>query len=307
MTGYAFDASIRSAAAMTAPRVSVLLPCRNGARTLQLALGSMLAQTFTEFELLLLDDGSADESTAIASHFNDSRVRVLSDGMHRGLPVRLNEGVSRARGQYIARMDADDVSFPCRLERQVAYLDRNPQIDLVGCRAVVFRDSGDIVGLLPFAPDHVALCARPWRNIPLPHPTWMGRRQWFRTHAYRLPEVRLAEDQELLLRARETSRYACLDDVLFGYRQGPFRLRRTLLARRSLLGAQLRLFAGRGQWGHAVKALSLSIAKMGIDLLAAIPRGEVLFFARMSESASAAVIEELYRCLDPGKEEFASR
>src|SRR5262245_53821277 len=129
MIGCAFDTSIRSAPGMNVPRVSVLLPCRNGARTLELALRSILAQSFTEFELLLLDDGSTDESAAIASRFNDSRIRIFGDGMHRGLSLRLNEGVSRARGQYVARMDADDVSFPCRLERQVAYLDGNPQID----------------------------------------------------------------------------------------------------------------------------------------------------------------------------------
>jgi glycosyltransferase involved in cell wall biosynthesis len=291
---------------MNVPRVSVLLPCRNGGSTLERALRSMLAQTLTDFELLLLDDGSTDESAAIALRFNDPRIRVFSDGMCRGLPSQLNHGVSCARGQYIARMDADDVSFPCRLEMQLAYLDRNPQIDLVGCRAVVFRDSGDVVGLLPFAPDHAALCARPWRNIPLPHPTWMGHRRWFRTHAYRLPEVRFAEDQELLLRASPTSCYACLGDVLLGYRQGPFRLRRTLVARRFLLAAQLRLFADRGQWGHAIRTVPQSIAKIGIDILAAIPGGETLFFVRMSEPASAAVIDELHRCLNPNKVEFAS-
>jgi glycosyltransferase involved in cell wall biosynthesis len=285
------------ALAKDTPRVSVLLPCRNGSRTLELALRSMLAQTFTDFELLLLDDGSTDNSMAVAAAFNDLRIRVFSDSMYRGLPWRLNQGVSCARGQYIARMDADDVSFPRRLDRQVAYLDRNPQIDLVGCRAVVFRDSGHVVGLLPFARDHATLCARPWRNIPLPHPTWMGRRGWFRTHAYRLPEVRFAEDQELLLRASPSSCYACLDDVLLGYRQGPFR---------SLLATQLRLFAGRGHWGHAIKAVPQSIAKTGIDFLAAVPGGEVLFFMRMSEPASAAVIGELYHCLNPDKAKFVS-
>jgi glycosyltransferase involved in cell wall biosynthesis len=287
---------------MTAPRVSVLLPCRNGGRTLALALQSMLAQTFTDFELLLLDDGSTDESMEVARRFDDDRIRILSDGVGRGLPQRLNQGVSCARGQYIARMDADDVSFPLRLERQVAYLDRHPEIDLVGCRAVVFRDSGDVVGLLPFAPDHAALCARPWRNIPLPHPTWMGRRQWFLTHAYRLPEVPRAEDQELLLRASATSHYACVGDVLLGYRQGPFGLRRTLLARRSLWTAQLRLFAGRGQWGDAVRTVPSAIVKIGIDLLAAIPGGETLFFMRMNEPVPAAVRDELSCCLKPKAE-----
>jgi glycosyltransferase involved in cell wall biosynthesis len=280
------------------PRVLVVLPCRNGGRTLALALSSMLAQTFTDFELLLLDDGSTDESIAVAQRFDDERIRILSDGVGRGLPWRLNEGVSFARGQYIARMDADDVSFPSRLERQVAYLDRNLEIDLVGCRAVVFRDSGDVVGLMPFAPDHVTLCSRPWRGIPLVHPSWMGRRQWFCANAYRRPEVWRAEDQELLLRASPTSRYACLADVLVGYRQGPFQLHRTLVARRYLLAAQLGLLATRGQWGDAAKTVLVTAAKIGIDLLAALPGGEPLFFMRMSEPAPTAAIEELERCLN---------
>jgi glycosyltransferase involved in cell wall biosynthesis len=286
---------------MTTPRVSILLPCRNGSRTLALALRSMLAQTLTDFELLLLDDGSTDDSVAIARRFDDERIRILSDGVGRGLTWRLNEGVSSARGVYIARMDADDVSFPSRLERQAAYLDQHPGVDLVGCRALVFRDSGNIVGLLPFAPDHATLCAQPWRNIPLPHPTWMGRRSWFETHAYRLPEARRAEDQELLLRASANSRYACLDDVLLGYRQGPFQLGRTLLARRSLLAAQFRLLAGRGRWGDALKAVSQSVGKAGVDLLAAIPGCEYLFFMRMSEPPPSAVCDELYRCLSAGE------
>jgi len=283
---------------MNAPRVSVLLPCRNGSRTVALALRSMLAQTLADFELLLLDDGSTDESVAVARRLNDDRIRVLSDGACLGLPRRLNQGVSCARGAYIARMDADDVSFPARLEMQASYLDRHPDIDLVGCRAEVFRDSGEIVGLLTFAPDHATLCAKPWCNIPLPHPTWVGRRQWFCANAYRLPEVRRAEDQELLLRASPTSRYACLSEVLLGYRQGPFLLRRTLAARQSLLAAQLRLFAGRRQWGHAIRTVPQSIAKIGVDLLAAIPGGEPLFFMRMREPAPAAVVDELHRCLN---------
>ena len=306
MAGCVCEVSIRDAPAMNVPRVSVLLPCRNSVQTLDLALRSMLTQTFTDFELLLLDDGSTDESTAIASRLKDGRIRILSDGIHRGLPWRLNQGVSCACGQYIARMDADDISFPRRLEMQVAYLDRNPHVDLVGCRAVVFRDSGAVVGLLPFAPDHATLCARPWRNIPLPHPTWMGRREWFRVHPYRLPDVRFAEDQELLLRASPASRYACLGDVLLGYRLGPFRLRRALVARRSLLAAQLRVFAQRGQWGHAIKAVPQSVVKVGIDVLAALPGCEALFFGRMSEHAPAAVIDELGRRLNRNRAEFAS-
>lgn len=282
---------------MSMPLLSVLLPCRNGGRTLAFAIRSVLGQTFDDFELLLLNDGSSDDSVAIARSFGDARVRILGDGIGRGLPCRLNEGVAAARGRYIARMDADDVCFPERFARQVAFLDASPEVDLVGCRAVVFRDSGEVVGLLPFASDHDSLCARPWRNIPLAHPTWMGRRTWFTAHLYRIPEVYRAEDQELLLRSYPDSRYACLDDVLLGYRQGSFQLQRTLVARRALLAAQLGFFFQRGQWCNLVRATALSSIKIVLDSLASLPGCERLFFMRMRASVATSVKDSLRQSL----------
>ncbi|SMB23866.1 Glycosyl transferase [Sterolibacterium denitrificans] len=258
---------------------------------------SVLAQTCGDFELLFLDDGSEDDSVEIARSFPDGRIRVLSDGIGKGLPRRLNEGVQLARGKYIARMDADDVCFPMRFEKQVAFLESHPEVDLLGCRAVVFRDSGKAMGLLPFAKDHEALCARPWRNISLPHPSWMGRREWFEAHPYRLPEVRRAEDQELLLRGHLDSRYACLEEVLLAYRQGPFQLKRTLVARRSLLVAQLDWFVGQKAWGNVFRALALSSVKVMVDGLAALPGGEALFFRRMGEPVPEEVFHVFRQCL----------
>lgn len=282
---------------MSTPLVSVLLPCRNGSKTLRLALQSVLSQTFTNFELLLLNDGSTDNSVDIARSLGDARIRILGDGTARGLPMRLNEGIAAARGLYIARMDADDVCFAQRFERQVCFLDAHPEIDLLGCRAVVFRNSGEVVGLLPFASDHATLCARPWRNIPMAHPTWMGRRSWFEAHPYRIPEVRRAEDQELLLRSYTGSRYACLEEVLLGYRQGPFQFQRTLVARHSLLAAQLGLFSQRREWGNATRAIATSAIKVIVDSLSALPGGETLFFHRMSAPVPSEIKNALMLCL----------
>lgn len=282
---------------MSMPLLSVLLPCRNGARTLAVALRSILNQTFDDFEVLLLNDGSTDDSVAIARSLGDARIRIVGDDVGRGLPWRLNEGVAAARGRYIARMDADDACFPERFAQQVAFLHAHPEVDLVGCRAVVFRDSGEVIGLLPFAADHAVLCAQPWRNIPLPHPSWMGRRGWFEAHPYRLPEVRRAEDQELLLRSYPDSRYACLDVVLLGYRQGPFQLQRTLVARRALFAAQFGLFVQRGEWGNAARAAALFSIKIVLDGFAALPGGGALFFQRMGGPVSAAVKDALQKSL----------
>jgi glycosyltransferase involved in cell wall biosynthesis len=283
---------------MTTPAISILLPAWNAEHTLGVALCSLLAQTWVDFEVLVLDDGSTDRTVAIAKSMSDPRVKVIVDGQRLGLARRLNMGIDLAAGRYIARMDADDVSFPERLAKQVAYLDQHPEVDLVGCRAVVFRGDGDIVGLLPFAATHEAICARPWRGIPLPHPSWMGRREWFVRYRYGWPEVMRAEDQELLLRSHDESRFACLEQVLLGYRQGTFNLRKTLLARRSLLAAQCRYFVTRGEVVYALGAIALTVAKVGVDLLAALPRADKLFFVRMSETAPSDAVQALRSSLD---------
>jgi glycosyltransferase involved in cell wall biosynthesis len=279
------------------PVISVLLPCCNGGHTLGLAIHSLLVQTFADFEIIFLNDGSSDDSVTIARSFADPRIRILGDDTRRGLPVRLNEGVLHARGRFIARMDADDVSFPKRFERQLAYLQSHPGVDLLGCRALVFSDEGLVLGMLPFAATHGELCAQTWRNIPLPHPSWMGRREWFLRNPYRLPEVRRAEDQELLLRSSVSSEFACLDEVLLAYRQGPFQFPRTWVARRSLLAAQIGLFVRRKEWILAIKAFLSAVLKIGVDCLCALPGLQRFFFLRMREPVPAAVSDQLQGCL----------
>ncbi|MEM5427373.1 glycosyltransferase family 2 protein [Cupriavidus oxalaticus] len=281
-----------------APTISILLPAWNAEHTLDLALRSLLTQTFEDFEVLVLDDGSTDGTVAVAKGIADPRVRVIEDGRRLGLARRLNVGIDMACGRYIARMDADDVSFPERFARQVGFLDAHPDVDLVGCRAVAFRSDGEILGLLPFAGSHEAMCARPWRGIPLPHPGWMGRREWFIRYHYGLPEVMRAEDQELLLRSHAESRFACLEEVLLGYRQGSFNLRKTLLARRSLLAAQLRYFVGQRQMSYALGALALTAARVAVDVLASLPRADRLYFVRMSERPPSEAVRILRSSLD---------
>lgn len=283
------------------PLVTVLLPVRNGRKTLRAAVSSLVSQTYTSMEVLVLDDGSTDGSAEIVEGFNDPRVCVIRDGLHKGLATRLNEGIDLARGKYIARMDADDVAFPERFLEQVRYLERHPDVDLLGARAIVFRSAEDVIGLLPFRADHAQICARPCRRIPLAHPTWMGKADWFRQHRYRSPEVLRAEDQELLLRAAPDSRYACLDKVLLGYRQHPFALSKVLLARRQLLAAQWNLFVQRGQWSNACCAVVMGSVKMAVDLLCALPGGNRLFFARMSFAYEPAHLQALQAALQVEK------
>jgi glycosyltransferase involved in cell wall biosynthesis len=255
------------------PEVSVLLPVRDGARTLALAMVSVLEQSFRDFELLVIDDGSVDASPDIARQFDDPRVRLLRDGKKQCLAARLNQGIDAATGRYIARMDADDVCFPDRFARQVARLDAERSLDLVGCRALLFDDSGAAAGLYPYRSNHEALCAHPWNGFYLAHPSWMGRTGWFRRYRYQTPELVRSQDQELLLRAYPDSRFAVLDEILLGYRKGPFALRNILLSRRCFLGAQVGRFAQRRQWGNLLFALLATTVKLPRDLMFATPAG----------------------------------
>lgn len=279
------------------PLISVIMPVFNGEKYLHEAIKSILSQTFDDYEFLIINDGSIDNTRNIIESYRDDRIRIIDNEINQGLASSLNKGIGLSRGVYIARMDADDVSFPERFKRQIEFLQLHPEIDLLGCRAVVFRSVVDIVGLLPFYPSHQAICARPWRGISLPHPTWMGRANWFRHYQYRFPEVLRAEDQELLLRAYPDSCFACLDEVLLGYRQGSFNLTKTLLARRTLLQAQIRLFVGRRQWVDLFLAIIASCFKVGVDLIAALPACNKVFFLRMAEPAPISVIDKLKRIL----------
>jgi glycosyltransferase involved in cell wall biosynthesis len=255
------------------PEVSVLLPVRDGARTLALAMLSVLEQSFSDFELLVLDDGSVDASPDIALGFGDARVRLLRDGVKQCLAARLNQGIDAARGRYIARMDADDVCFPDRFMRQVERLDAESSLDLVACRVLDFDKCGSATGLRPYRLSHEELCARPWNGFYMVHPSWMGRADWFRRHRYRTPELLRSQDQELLLRAYPDSRYAVLEEILMGYRMGPTALRNVYSQRRCLLAAQIGLFARRGQWGNLLLTTLATGLKLPRDLIFATTAG----------------------------------
>lgn len=284
--------------AENSPLVSIVMSVFNAGPSLRPAIESLLAQTYTHWELILINDGSTDDAIAAISAIADPRIRIVTDGINKGLATRLNEAVALATGTYIARMDADDVSFPTRLAKQVAFLNQHPDIDVVSCRLVAFKDSGELIGLLSFAADHQTICQQPWRGILLAHATWMGRRQWFEKYPYRLPEAKRAEDQELLLRSYPDSQFACLEEILYGYRQGSFDLRRTLRARKALLAAQLRLFKQRGEWHHALLAITLSAVKVVIDAIAAVPGCSTLFFARMGAPVPTEAQAMLQQCIN---------
>lgn len=139
---------------MSTPRVTVLMSVHNGGRWLRAAINSVLAQSFRDFEFLILDDASTDDSVAQIESFRDPRVRLVSLSENIGLTRSLNRGLREARGELIARQDADDLAAPERLARQIAFLDAHPDVPLVGTQARLVDADGRSRGVrdLPLEP-----------------------------------------------------------------------------------------------------------------------------------------------------------
>ena len=203
---------------MAEPLVTVALQFFNCRRTLATAIRSVRLQTLAEWELLLHDDGSTDGSGEIAASFADPRVTLIAGSTRRGRPACINDAIGAARGRYFALADGDDVAYPERLERQVAFLERHPEVDLLGTPLLVFGAGGRALGKRAAPQAHADICRRPWSGIPLWQPTFVGRLEWFREHRYD-PRRRRAQDQELLVRTCATSRFANLPEILAGYRE----------------------------------------------------------------------------------------
>ena len=130
------------------PAVSVVMPVRNAARFLRAALDSVLGQTFTDFEIVVVDDDSTDESMSIVRAYTDPRIRLVQTGRHVGVGAALNAGLRAAAADLVARQDADDVSEPDRLERQVPVFRSRPALALLGTQGTIIDEAGRPCGLI---------------------------------------------------------------------------------------------------------------------------------------------------------------
>lgn len=201
------------------PRVTVLMPVYNGERYLSEAVESILAQSFTDFEFLIIDDGSSDGTAALLDTYHDSRIRRVENEKNLGLIATLNRGLDLSCGEYIARMDCDDISLPRRLEKQVAFLDSNQNIGVCG---TWFKKFGAVNKVLRWHTDPDAIRSGLIFTSTLGHPTVMMRRELFRKHAlYYDPAYIHAEDHALWVRASRFMLFANLGEVLLLYRVHP--------------------------------------------------------------------------------------
>jgi Glycosyl transferase family 2 len=199
------------------PRVTILLPVFNGARYIRAAIDSVLAQTYRDYELLVIDDGSGDDSADIALSYGDPRLRVERNGSNLGLVETLNRGLDLASGEFVARLDADDVCLPERLAVQTAYLDAHVEVGICGSWYMLLGTKFAWTVRLPTRPDDVE--AWLFAHSPISHPTVMVRRSVFDSKHLRYDRTYAhAEDYDLWVRAASATRLANVARPLLRYR-----------------------------------------------------------------------------------------
>ena len=200
------------------PKLSVLLPVWNGERYLAAAIASVLAQTFADFELIVVDDGSSDGSLAIARGIRDPRVRCLANEKNLGVTRSLARAIGEARGVYLARMDADDLCAPDRFARQVAHLDTHPRVALVASRVRRIDAHGREIGTFDTPLDGDTLRRRLRLGNCIVHGSVMLRADAVRAVGGYDTAMERAEDYDLWLRLAERHEIAALPETLYLWR-----------------------------------------------------------------------------------------
>lgn len=202
--------------------ISIGIPIYNAEKYLADAIKSVLAQSYPYWELILVDDGSTDGSLKIAQDFatRDSRIRVISDGVNKKLPARLNQIIREAQYDYIARMDADDLMHTERLEKQINFLINNPQFDLVSTSLLSIKNNNDVIGARVYLPKTVTKQDALIGNSGIIHASILTKKNWYNRNLYNEKNA-LAEDYELWLNAaiKNDLKVGFLPEYLYYYRE----------------------------------------------------------------------------------------
>ncbi|MEC5210348.1 glycosyltransferase involved in cell wall biosynthesis [Psychrobacter sp. PL15] len=201
--------------------VSIGIPFHNAERYLSYAILSVLNQTYKEWELILIDDGSTDNSLKIANEYSekDSRIRVISDSENKKLPARLNQLIVESKGSYIARMDADDIMHPERLDKQLCFLESNKNYDLVSTGLISIDNFNIVKGFRGVSHIYNEFSTIKL-GYPIVHPSVIARKAWYERNEYSESYPR-AEDFELWTRSIVNSDFkmAVIPDLLLFYRE----------------------------------------------------------------------------------------
>lgn len=198
----------------TLPKVTVLMPVYNGEKYLKEAIDSILTQTFTDFEFLIINDGSTDKTERIIKSYTDQRIKLIKNKVNKGIVTALNKGIRLAKGEYIARMDCDDLSLPKRLESEVTFLDKNPEYGLVGTLRYIMNEKRKKQVVAPAVFDHEDIKLHfAFGNI-ITHGSVMMRRHILIKHKILYnPKAKYFEDYDLWVKVANISKIANLPQV----------------------------------------------------------------------------------------------
>jgi len=200
---------------MSTPLVTVGIPFYNNEKTLLNAIRSIFSQTFEDWELILVDDGSTDGSLEIARSVDDRRVRLLPrDGRNLRLSARLNQINTAARGEFIARMDADDMSHPQRFARQLEFLDTHKNVNVVGTSMYILNRQIQPTRKITVPERHEVIVQNKFKSVLIAHASVMAKAEWFRRWPYN-EKCPITQDQELWIRSTSQSILANISEPLY--------------------------------------------------------------------------------------------
>jgi GT2 family glycosyltransferase len=262
-------APLMGLAFMTTPLVSVLLPVYNAEDYLAQAIDSILGQTFTDFELIIINDGSSDGSKAIVDSYRDPRI-IIIDQDNAGLPISLNRAIAKAKGRYLARQDADDVSEPTRLAEQVAYLETHADCALLGTWATILQGSKLTDRELKHPTDNGEIQIKLMFYNCFVHSSVMIRKSTLdQCGLYpEDPKKFPPEDYDLWLRIAQVAKVANLPKALLSYRELPSSISRQKLELMQARARKMSEYALIAMLGNT--ALSSKIALL-VDVMCAVP------------------------------------
>ena len=203
------------------PLVSIVLPVYNAGEFLVEAILSVISQTYKNWELICVNDDSKDNSLEILQDFalNNPRIKIYSNSKNLGVALTSNFAISKTKGKYLARMDADDIMFPDRIEKQIKFLQKNPGVVIVGGQCQLIDREGNLIGKKTFPTRNTDLYKMAFRSMPIQQPTMMINTKLLpKNFSWYVDKFKPADDLDLFFRLFNFGLFANLPDFVLKYR-----------------------------------------------------------------------------------------